>query len=226
MNWEWKLRRLARSLDHSQEPRRCYRSASFRCEVERLTLIRQALAEAGFTEGRTVAMEYRWAGGQLDRLPELAVDLVSRKVNVIIATGGLQAPRAAMSATSTIPSRSTTRRATTISSTSSMPRIRRRCSRSPSGTPRRVWGGSKVCRPSTQRASKQRSRTQRTERGVAHSFPANHLSWQPPAPVRLRVLAAAFFAGARHGSFSCQPAYGKSPSLGGRSATPARRVPA
>jgi putative tryptophan/tyrosine transport system substrate-binding protein len=70
---------------------------------ERLTLIRQALAETGFTEGRTVAMEYRWAGGQLDRLPELAVDLVSRKVNVIIATGGLQAPRAAMAATSTIP---------------------------------------------------------------------------------------------------------------------------
>src|SRR5262249_57542278 len=78
MNWEWKLRRLARSLDHSQEPRRCYRSASFRCEVERLTHIRQALAEAVFTEGRTVAMEYRWAGGQLDRLPELAVDFGSR----------------------------------------------------------------------------------------------------------------------------------------------------
>jgi putative tryptophan/tyrosine transport system substrate-binding protein len=70
---------------------------------ERLTLIGQALAEAGFAEGRTVAMEYRWAGGQLNLLPELAVDLVSRKVNVIIATGGLQAPRAAMSATSTIP---------------------------------------------------------------------------------------------------------------------------
>jgi hypothetical protein len=45
-------------------------------------------------------------------------------------------------------------------------------------------------RPSTQRASKQRSRTQRTERGVAHSFPANHLSWQPPVPLRLRVLAS------------------------------------
>src|SRR5262245_53420225 len=69
-----------------------------------------------------------------------------------------------------------------------MPRIRRRCSRSPSGTPPRVWGGSKVCRPSTQRASKQRSRTQRAERGVAHSFPAHHLSWQPPVPLRLRVL--------------------------------------
>jgi putative ABC transport system substrate-binding protein len=78
-------------------------SASAAAYSERLALIRQALAEAGFTEGRTVAMEYRWAGGQLDRLPALAVDLVSRKVNVIIATGGLQAPRAAMSATSIIP---------------------------------------------------------------------------------------------------------------------------
>jgi putative tryptophan/tyrosine transport system substrate-binding protein len=70
---------------------------------ERLTLIHQALAHAGFAEGRTVAIEYRWAGGQLDRLPALAVDLVGRRVDVIIATGGLQAPRAAMSATSTIP---------------------------------------------------------------------------------------------------------------------------
>jgi putative ABC transport system substrate-binding protein len=79
-------------------------SASATAYSERLTLIRQALAEAGFTEGRTIAVEYRWAEGQLDRLPLLANDLVGRKVNVIIATGGLQAPRAAMSATNTIPS--------------------------------------------------------------------------------------------------------------------------
>jgi putative ABC transport system substrate-binding protein len=78
-------------------------SASATAYSERLTLIRQALAEAGFTEGRTIAVEYRWAEGQLDRLPLLANDLVGRKVNVIIATGGLQAPRAAMSATNTIP---------------------------------------------------------------------------------------------------------------------------
>jgi putative ABC transport system substrate-binding protein len=78
-------------------------SASEAAYTERLTLIRQGLAEIGFVEGRTVAMEYRWARGQLDRLPALAVDLVGRKVNVIIATGGLQAPRAAMSVTSTIP---------------------------------------------------------------------------------------------------------------------------
>jgi putative ABC transport system substrate-binding protein len=78
-------------------------SASPASYVERLTLIRQALAEAGFTEGHTVAIEYRWAEGQLDRLPALAVDLVGRKVNVIIATGGLQASRAAIATTSTIP---------------------------------------------------------------------------------------------------------------------------
>src|SRR5262249_8847800 len=84
-------------------------------------------------------------------------------------------------------SRSTTRRATTISSTSSMPRIRRRCSRSPSGTPPSVWGGFKVCRPSTQRASKQRSRTQRAERALAHSL----ASWGPPFAGDARLLFGA-----------------------------------
>jgi ABC-type uncharacterized transport system substrate-binding protein len=78
-------------------------SGSTAAYTERLTLIRQALAEAGFIEGSTVVMEYRWAGGQLDRLPALAADLVRNRVDVIVATGGLQAPRAAMSATSTIP---------------------------------------------------------------------------------------------------------------------------
>jgi putative ABC transport system substrate-binding protein len=71
--------------------------------TERLTLIRQGLAETGFTENRTVAIEYRWAEGQLDRLPSLANELVARGVNVVVATGGLQAVRAAMAATNTIP---------------------------------------------------------------------------------------------------------------------------
>jgi putative ABC transport system substrate-binding protein len=48
-------------------------------------------------------MEYRWADGHLDRLPALAADLVGRGVDVIIATGGLQSPHAAVSATSTTP---------------------------------------------------------------------------------------------------------------------------
>jgi ABC-type uncharacterized transport system substrate-binding protein len=78
-------------------------SASADVYRERLALIRQGLAEAGFSEGRNVAIEYRWAEAQLDRLPVLAAELVGRRVSVIVATGGLQAPRAAMSATSTIP---------------------------------------------------------------------------------------------------------------------------
>src|SRR6516164_2568679 len=71
--------------------------------AERLTLIRQGLAETGFTESRTVAIEYRWAEGQLDRLPSLANELVAGGVNVVVATGGLQAVHAAMTATNTIP---------------------------------------------------------------------------------------------------------------------------
>jgi putative ABC transport system substrate-binding protein len=50
-----------------------------------------------------VAIEYRWAEGQLDRLPSLANELVAHGVNVVVATGGLQAVRAAMTATNTIP---------------------------------------------------------------------------------------------------------------------------
>jgi putative tryptophan/tyrosine transport system substrate-binding protein len=78
-------------------------SGSAAAYSERLALIGRALAESGFTEGTTVATEYRWAEGQLERLPHLASDLVARNVNVIVATGGLQASRAAVTATSTVP---------------------------------------------------------------------------------------------------------------------------
>ena len=71
--------------------------------VERLTAIRQGLAENGFTESRTVAFEYRWAEGQLDRLATLAHELVARNANVLVATGGLQAVHAAIAATNAIP---------------------------------------------------------------------------------------------------------------------------
>jgi ABC-type uncharacterized transport system substrate-binding protein len=64
---------------------------------------RRGLGETGFVDGRNVAIEYRFAENQHDRLPALAADLVSRKVNVIAATGGGASVLAAMAATKTIP---------------------------------------------------------------------------------------------------------------------------
>jgi putative tryptophan/tyrosine transport system substrate-binding protein len=61
------------------------------------------LAEGGFVEGQNIAIEFRWAHGQYDRLPAIAADLVSRRVNVITAVGGDPSPLAAKRATSTIP---------------------------------------------------------------------------------------------------------------------------
>jgi putative ABC transport system substrate-binding protein len=65
--------------------------------------LRRGLQETGFIEGRNVAVQYRWAEGQYDRVPALAADLVRRQVAVIVTVGGETSARAAIAATTTIP---------------------------------------------------------------------------------------------------------------------------
>ena len=72
-------------------------------DVPMLVAFRQGLNDAGYVEGKNVAIEFRWAKGQYDLLPTLAKDLVRRKVTIVVTSGGEDVALAAKAATTRIP---------------------------------------------------------------------------------------------------------------------------
>jgi putative ABC transport system substrate-binding protein len=92
----------------AQQPAKVWRvgflgSVSAAANKDRLDAFRQGLRELGYVEGRNIHIEYRWAGGDYSRLPALAKELVGRKPDLIVSTGGRPSMMALRDATSSIP---------------------------------------------------------------------------------------------------------------------------
>jgi putative ABC transport system substrate-binding protein len=79
------------------------RSSDTDTEKRILAAFRQGLEQTGYAEGRNLTIEYGFADGQYDRLPALAADLLGRRVEAIVTSGGTQIARVAQAATTTIP---------------------------------------------------------------------------------------------------------------------------
>jgi putative tryptophan/tyrosine transport system substrate-binding protein len=93
---------------HAQQPKKVARigyllPGDATSESTRAEALRQALRELGYIEGQNIATEYRYAEGKRDRYPELAVELVRLKVDIVVVEGGNTPVRAVKSATKTIP---------------------------------------------------------------------------------------------------------------------------
>ena len=78
-------------------------SRSARDSVKVVAAFGKGLGEAGFTEGGNLSIEYAYADGALDRLPEMAAELVKRPISVLVAVGGSNSAMAAKRASSTMP---------------------------------------------------------------------------------------------------------------------------
>jgi ABC-type uncharacterized transport system substrate-binding protein len=95
-------------IAEAQQPKKVYRlgylsSVDAAGELARAEGIRLSLREFGYIEGQNIATEYRYAEGKLDRVPELAAELVHLKVDIIVVAAGDRVIRAAKNATKTIP---------------------------------------------------------------------------------------------------------------------------